>query len=146
MKKLFRVSTVLLGVLGILLFTQSGCKGDEEYSLDELLDSTWVLQEFHFSDNLIQPAEARFTVIFRSNDAVEFLVDCNNCFGNYSASRGVMSFYGEFACTEAFCGPDSQDTLFLNVIDDVTRFEINGGTLLLYFVFNEGEGYLVFNK
>jgi heat shock protein HslJ len=146
MKKIFSFSMVLLFISGLMLVSLGGCKKSAEYSIDDLIDFTWVLQEFHYSDQLIIAAEQTFTIVFRSDDTVEMKVDCNNCFGNYSAVRGTLSFLDSFACTEAHCGNESQDQRFMVVMNNVSRYEITGNTLKIYFFFTDGEGYMVFNK
>ncbi len=66
-----------------------------------------------------------YTVEFGEAGRVSVRADCNVCGGTYSISGASLQF-GALACTRAFCGPDSNDRQFLEILGGATRLSVRG--------------------
>lgn len=131
MKKIILAVLPVLLVAGLLFDT--GCKKSDAGDEDALIGITWVLQTIRYPANTVT-VERTFTMLFNSDGSLDMVVDCNTCSGSYSiGDNNGISFPGAFACTEADCGPASEDTEFHDAMDSVSRYEVSGNTMRLHF-------------
>jgi len=132
MKKIILAVLPVLMVTGLLFDT--GCKKSDADDPDgQLVGITWVLQTIRYPSRTVT-VQRTFTMLFNSDGSLDMVVDCNVCGGSYTTGdNNALSFPGAFACTEADCGPDSEDTEFHEALDSVSRYEVDGNVMRLYF-------------
>lgn len=71
----------------------------------------------------------RYTIAF-DGARTSLRADCNSCSGSYAASGPSIRF-GPIACTRAYCGAASLDTLYLVLVDAADRHSVRDGQLRL---------------
>ncbi|MCP4151146.1 MAG: META domain-containing protein [bacterium] len=146
---LFKVVTkVKPGILVILvlipLLSMPGCKkSDSVFETDGTLTGIrWVLESFNYSSDNVVQAVGRFSILFNEDQTVQMDVDCNYCSGAYQQGDRNGIAVNAQVCTEAYCGDDSQDTDYKNVLSKVTGYAFDGNKLILYF--NSENSYLLY--
>lgn len=140
MKLGFYLLCVLLGVIGLIGFT--ACKETDD---NALVGITWALESINYSSQNIVTVDKPFTILFKDDGTIDMLVDCNNCFGTYvlGANKSIESM-DHGGCTEADCGPESKDDEFHAALDTVTRYDVDGNRMQLFF--NNGDSTLEFTN
>ena len=90
----------------------------------------WELQAFELNDgNVVNvPNPEKFTAQFGADDSLNLTVDCNACNGSYEASGNSLSI-GLLACTLAYCGDDSLDTMYMQALDSISTYARQGQEL-----------------
>lgn len=141
-----RLFMSILVMCFILLTFHPGCKTDNPDSNSNLLyNIKWVLESIHYSTLNIVPIQDTFSILFRENGSMELEVDCNTCTGTFElGDNGVMTVTDHSLCTEVFCGPDSMDAEYHTALDSVTKYEIVGNNLRIFF--NNGQSRLNFTR
>ena len=66
-----------------------------------------------------------YTVEFGEGGRISARADCNTCSGTYSISGASLQI-GALACTRAFCGTDSNDREFLEILGGATKLAVRG--------------------
>ena len=116
--------TCAIGLL-MAVVTAMGC-GDSPTSPSDLTGRMWRLVS-------IEPASGPSTVVndasrywleFISETALSARADCNTCTGSYSLSGTTVSI-GPLACTRAFCGETSLDTVFMQGLNDANSLTVD---------------------
>ena len=85
----------------------------------ELIGQTWRLIAIDRTGlpSIAAPSDRRFTIEFQDGGRVAVRADCNSCTGTYELS-GSQFTIRPLACTRAFCGNESLDTLFLQTLSE----------------------------
>lgn len=91
----------------------------------------------------LTPDPQRFTIQFLSDNRLALQVDCNSAGGSYILSGSKLKIALGFI-TEAYCGDDSLDKDYLDLLVHVTRYELENSILVLYL--EEGLGQMTFSK
>jgi len=73
---------------------------------------------------------AGYTVSFGDGGKLAARADCNQCSGTYSITGDSITI-GALACTKAFCGSSSYDTLYLDILTHATSFGVQGVELTI---------------
>ena len=107
-----RLAIALLA-LGVLTAT---C-GESPTEPSDLLGVTWrlVAIEPAAGPSTVVSNPERYTIEFLDGSRVSVRADCNVCSGTYALSGDTLAF-GPLACTRAFCGTESLDTIFTQVL------------------------------
>jgi heat shock protein HslJ len=79
----------------------------------------------------------RYTLKLLDDGKVQARFDCNRGGGHYTASEGKLSFDQLFS-TRMACMPDSQDATYMNNLNLITSFFIDGETLYLEMPIDSG--------
>ena len=56
--------------------------------------------------------------------------DCNQCGGSYTLSNGSFAV-GPLACTRAYCGDQSLDTVYSGILGEARSLQMDGETLIV---------------
>ncbi|NIM11413.1 MAG: META domain-containing protein [Candidatus Aminicenantes bacterium] len=144
MKRLLLMTILVVCFVGVTF--HPGCKTDNPNSNSDLLfNIKWVLESIHYSTLNIVSIQDTFSILFRQNGSMDLEVDCNTCSGTFElGNNGAITIIDHSLCTEADCGPDSRDAEFHTALDGVTRYEIDGNNLRLFFT--NGQSRLNFTK
>jgi hypothetical protein len=99
--------------------------------VDELVDVTWELESYgplSGDPTPVEPDES-YTLHFVPDGAVTGNADCNECAGSYEVAP-QCSIEVVLICTEMACGSVPG---YVESVYDVSRYEVEGGALRLYF-------------
>lgn len=122
-----------MSVLAFAALVLAGCRHTPATSPSgSLVGTAWRLQTIRTSVGAIIAVESpdRYTLAFAGDTRVSVTADCNVCTGGVAFATGSLRI-GPLACTRAFCGPASRDTLFLQALDEARRYAVSGDTLTL---------------
>ncbi|MGE3270723.1 MAG: META domain-containing protein [Chloroflexota bacterium] len=90
----------------------------------------WLRSEYN-NDTKVEAAHPdRYTVELKPNGNLAVRADCNRGFGTYTLDGAAITIR-PVAITRAFCGPDSQDTVFLKDLGEVVTYVFDGDLLVL---------------
>ncbi|MFN2275075.1 MAG: META domain-containing protein, partial [Anaerolineales bacterium] len=126
MKK--NVSLIVIAV-GLAALSLGACAS----SSAELQGTEWQwvsLIETMPASQSMNPDSQDYTITFTDAENVAIKADCNMVLGTFSVSGSKMSITTS-ASTLAYCGEDSQDVYFLDLISKVSSFEVADGNLQL---------------
>jgi heat shock protein HslJ len=124
---------MLLWVISGMAFHMS-CKKSNQITDYPLQGTKWILESIQYSNQNIIPIDRMFYVLFNEDLTFQMQVDCNTCSGTYSTGAGhSIRFSHQMVCTDAFCGDDSKDDEFHAALDSVSKYDVNGDRLRLYF-------------
>jgi heat shock protein HslJ len=131
--KRFLAILILLCVIPGMAF-HPGCKKSNLITDYPLQGIKWILESIQYSNQNILSIERMFYVLFNEDLTFQMQVDCNTCNGTYAlgANHSIL-FSRQMACTDAFCGDDSKDNEFHAALDTVSKYDLNGDRLRLYF-------------
>ena len=102
---------------------------------------TWQLVSIQRSgsDPITVADPSRYTLQFDSNGRATVKSDCNSCGGSYTLSGSTLQFM-PLACTKAFCGDTSLDSVYSQALAGTktvslndSRLSITGGGVTLQF-------------
>ena len=116
--------TCAVGLM-LVAVTVMGC-GDSPTSPSDLTDRTWRLVSIEPESGpaTVVTDQLRYWVEFLDETRLSARADCNTCTGGYSVS-GTTASIGPLACTRAFCGETSLDTVFVQGLTDATTISID---------------------
>ena len=116
-------SSIAVGLLSATL----GCN-ESPTSPSDLIGETWRLVEIERSGlpSIPAPTGREFTIEFLDAGRISVRADCNSCSGTYELSDEARVTIEPLACTRAFCGNDSLDTLYLQALSEARGLRRNG--------------------
>jgi heat shock protein HslJ len=132
MKIVQRRRSFCLGLgLAVAGIATGGCD-QSPTSPSEIVGQTWRLVAIDRSGlpSISAPADRNFTVEFQDGGRLGVRADCNSCSGSFELSESQLTIR-PLACTRAFCGNDSLDTLFLQALSEARTVRIEGGELVI---------------
>ena len=113
--------------VGVLMaaLTAMGC-GDSPTSPSELTGRMWRLVSIDAATgpSTVVTDPSRYWLEFLSDTRLSARADCNTCSGNYSLSGTTVSI-GALACTRAFCGETSLDTVFMQGLTEAKTLTLD---------------------
>ena len=117
-------------VLVVLLATTpfaSGCGGGVLSGPSAVTGGVWKVQSIEtLAGGLVGISRPEnYTVEFKDGGGLAVKADCNVCSGAYSVSGEALQI-GPLACTRAFCGSASSDTVFLDVLSNARSLGVRG--------------------
>ena len=110
------VRSVLFATLFLTIFAMVACSSDD----DSITDIEWQWESVTdrpTSETTTVPDPENYTLIFRDDDTFSGQADCNQIAGTYSQEAGFSLTLGP--STMAFCGDDSLDQLYLELLGGV---------------------------
>jgi heat shock protein HslJ len=97
-----------------------------------LTGTLWKLQAVAIASagttTVVDPA--RYTVEFGEQGRLLARADCNVCSSEYGGLRKALTV-GRFACTRAFCGPESRGDEYVAILEQARLYEVTGDTLTI---------------
>ncbi len=116
MKKFYILVAVCLGLLVL-----AGCKSDEDdASSNTITGIVWEWESVTVkptSETTTVSNPGNYTLVFNEDDTFTGMADCNAIAGTYSTASGFTINVGP--STMAFCGEDSMDVQFLELLSQV---------------------------
>lgn len=118
----FKQSTALFVLLLVILPMAACSSGDDEAETgtDTITDTVWqwesVIDKPSGETTIVSDPE-NYTLIFRDDGTFSGQADCNEISGTYTQEGGFFLTLGP--STMAFCGEDSLDQLYLDLLSDV---------------------------
>lgn len=88
------------------------------------------------------PASDRYTLRLDDDGRLRVQADCNACGGSYALQARTLSVPDTMACTRAFCGTASLDTVFLAALGGTHQISVTGDELTL----RQGQATLRFRR
>jgi heat shock protein HslJ len=111
--------TILLLALLAALFTLVACSsGDDE--ADSITDKEWqweFVKDQPAGETTTVADPENYTLVFRDDGTFSGKADCNQISGTYTQEGGFFLTLGP--STMAFCGEDSLDQLYLDLLNGV---------------------------
>ena len=137
MKKL----VVLMGLLLMAsLLAACGSSGLHKDAIDISWEWSQLTETLPASQSVV-PDPENYTLAFSADGTFALKADCNLVSGEYEVDGDSLSLiFGP--STLAFCGGESLDTLYLQLLDIVTSYELVDGNLILHL--GEDVGKMVF--
>lgn len=116
-----------LTLLALATSLASACGDAVATGPSAVVGGVWKVRSIETSTGgFVTPSRPEnYTVEFGEAGRVSVRADCNVCGGTYSISGASLQF-GALACTRAFCGPDSNDRPFLEILGGATRLAVRG--------------------
>lgn len=105
----------------------------EVVTLDEIIDTTWQwanLVETEPASQSVVPNPEDYIIVFLADGSVNIQADCNVVQGSYF-QEGSSLIIELGPSTRAFCGEESQDQQYLELLDQVSSFGMLAGDLQL---------------
>src|SRR5262249_27308591 len=104
-----------------------------------LVGPVWQWQQTQMSDGTIIRASdpSRYRISFMANGTLGITADCNQGSGTYQTTNGQMTITLG-AMTAAACPPDSQDTIFIQQLNNVGGYVFDGNALVLNLKLDSG--------
>ena len=103
-----------------------------------LTSNTWEWVALNAAGKNLEAQRPTYTMEFLNDGTVNLKVDCNSASGTYLAEGSNLTIeIGPM--TLAYCGEDSQDTLFLNSLSQVTNYSFRQQNLILGLVTSFGK-------
>ena len=99
---------------------------------DQLVGPVWQWQRTQLGSApaVVAAAPDRYTLSFDGGGRVNVRADCNRGGGSYAVD-GIAMKFGAIALTRMGCPPGSQDGEFLRSLDQVVKYAIDRGDLVL---------------
>ncbi len=131
MKKQYVILTLL--ALALVL---TGCKRFFKSSSTDITANVWqwtAMQETAPASQSVVPDPQNYTITFNTNGDAAIKADCNNVTAKYKANKKGKMTIKLGASTLMACGPNSQDTVYLDSLSKVDSYTIANGQLQLGF-------------
>ena len=116
--------------VGITLFL-SACGGGPT-SPSDVIGETWSLVSLQEAGStpVVVTDSSRYTVSFGDDNRVKVSSDCNSCGGGYTLTGSALTV-GPLACTKAFCGNQSLDAKFTNILQRAATISVDDDELTI---------------
>jgi heat shock protein HslJ len=100
----------------------------------QLFEIQWKLQALELGGGTIidVPFPDDYTVLFRNDGNIEIRADCNGCGGVFEVKGNGISI-DIHICTLIACPEGTLDSEFKAALQSVTRYELGGNKLALFF-------------
>ena len=124
-----RPQLIAAALVGAMAIAASAC-GSSPTSPSDLVGRVWRLVSIEpaSGSSTVVSDQTRYRVEFLDETRISARADCNTCNGLYSLSGTNVSI-SALACTRAFCGADSLDTVFTQGLNDARTLTLDGGLL-----------------
>jgi len=111
--------SIIMAVLLAALFTMVACSsGDDD--ADSITDKEWqweLVKDQPAGETTTVADPENYTLVFRDDGTFSGKADCNEISGTYTQEGGFFLTLGP--STMAFCGEDSLDQLYLDLLNGV---------------------------
>lgn len=135
---------VTIGLFIVLAVTAAACSALT--TSEPITDITWQwisLNETNTATRTVNPRPESFTLVMEKDGTLGIYADCNLVGGTYKL-RGSSLTFTLGASTLAYCGDESLDMLFTEMLGKVSGYSVEGGTLLLEL--EDGAGTMTFQQ
>jgi heat shock protein HslJ len=132
----------LFGLMAILTVFLLACS--PAIAEDPITEISWQwvgLVETQPAAQSVVPNAERFTLYLDSDGSISLQVDCNAAGGSYSLKGDALSI-SVGASTLAYCGDDSLDQQYLQLLAAVESYALEDGSLFLNLA--DGAGKMLF--
>ncbi len=119
---------VVIAVLGVVR-ADAGQAAPLPQAASGIPPFVWSLTSFPGVGAVAEPG--RYTVQFMADGTIAVGADCNRAAGVWTGDDGVIDITVTLS-TLALCPEDSLGDAFVQALDAVTSYTINGGSLLLH--------------
>ena len=94
---------------------------------------TWKLESIERDGlpGVSVPDPDRYTLQLEPSGRLSLRADCNTCAGSYTLSGSSVTIGNALACTRAFCGTASLDTVFLAALSGPQTATVSTTNLVL---------------
>lgn len=137
-----RSTIIILGL--IFLISLSAC-GNQRIGAD-IVDISWQwtsLSEKEPASQSVVPNPENYTITFSGDGSISIQADCNVVNGSFSGEGTALTFtLGP--STLAFCGEESLDLMFTELLSTVESYSIKNDLLILYL--EDDFGSMTFNR
>ena len=121
---------VRLTWLAIIVSSAATACTDNSVGPSGVIGGTWQLVSIqrNGSDPISVANPSRYTLRLDEDGRVRVMSDCNSCGGSYTLSGSTLAFT-PLACTRAFCGEASLDSIYSRALDGTSTVSVNDSTL-----------------
>ena len=118
MRGKYHLAIVLIVALAVM-WLASACSSDatDSTSIQDILWQWTSVTNQTTKETTSVPDPESYTIAFKADGTIEGKADCNNFGGTYSQENGFSITIG--AITEAFCGEESLDQQYLQLLDSI---------------------------
>jgi heat shock protein HslJ len=110
----------------------------------EVVGTLWQWQTFQDaadgdeSRDIMVPDPTRFTLTLQSDNSVNIQADCNRLRWTYTLQESSLSFDTLGPGTRAYCGEDSLDVRYLELLGNAATYVMADGKLYLNLKYDSG--------
>jgi len=130
MLSLKKISTIFIVMLIFITFT-SACNSRQAGT--DIIDITWQwvsLAEYEPASQSVVPDSENYTIILTSDGTMNIKADCNMVSGSYKIDGNSLTL--ELGpSTMAFCGEESLDLMFTELLNNVESYNLENDQLFL---------------
>ncbi|MCC8089639.1 MAG: META domain-containing protein [Rikenellaceae bacterium] len=128
MKKFYYLTLIAAGI--VIFGSCCACRATKSPSLT---DDTWQLVELNGEPITILPEGNRekYTMTFGTDGRIAGLAECNRYFGSYELGENDALKISGTGSTRMACLDDNFETEFLQILDKVANYRIDGRYLIL---------------
>jgi heat shock protein HslJ len=102
------------------------------------------LTETEPASQSVVPDPENYVLVLNPDDTASIKADCNMVMWTYTLENGILSFDTVGPATLAFCGEESSDQLFLEMLGKGGTVSLEDGRLVLEL--SDGSGRMVFDN
>ena len=123
---------VRLTWLTVIVAAAAMACADNSIGPSDVIGNTWRLVSIQRdgSNPITVPDPSRYTLQLDDNGRVGAKSDCNSCGGSYTLSGSTLQF-SPLACTKAFCGNASLDSVYSQALDGTKTVSVSDSNLTL---------------
>ena len=143
MIKIKNISTIFILLL-ILITLTSACSSQQAGA--DIINIQWQWTELFESEPASQsivPNPENYTITFNSDGSMNIQADCNMVSGSFSVDGTSLTLVLG-PSTLAFCGEESLDLLFTELLSNVDSYDFENDQLVLHL--ENDLGKMTFNK
>ncbi len=124
---LLKLSTALLVVL--LAAACCHCRSFQKKTRQPLVGTEWQL--IQLGGQSITPTDGQFTLTFDAENHLTGIGSCNRLMGDYTLGEKNALTFGAVASTRMACPDMEREMAFMQLFEQVTRYDMDGPMLLL---------------
>ena len=134
------IKTIGLFILATSIVACCPCRKQKSGPAESFTGTNWEL--IQFEGRSFTPQD-NYTITFTEEGKINGTGDCNRLMGDYSSTADGTLHIGMLAATRAMCPDQQMENRFVQTLQEVDSYTIDGKLLLL---FNNSELKLVFEK
>lgn len=134
--------TLFLSTILLMAFL-TGCAASGQADLTGVTWRWTSLEETEPASISVVPNPDNFTLTFDGENGLGMRLDCNTGGGSYALSGSDLTIQMGIT-TLAYCGEESLDMLFSQLLSEVDSYALEDGQLILFF--GEGAGKMIFTQ
>ena len=143
---MFKSKNVSIIVVSLLIVIAIATACSSQQAGADIIDITWqwaALFENEPASQSVVPTPENYTIILNADGTLNIQADCNMVSGSYTLEGNSLTL-GLGPSTMAFCGEQSLDMMFTELLNSVESYTIENNQMVL--ILKNNAGKMIFNK